>query len=222
MSARAQYVAIIAGGSRRWADCRGLSLGEGYQAGADAVKARVADAMKLGITELTICLCPAENFSPPEEEATQLFAMFVERIASGAPALREHGARIRFIGHRTEMATDVIERMTWAEAETAANKRITLFIVFNYGSRTEIVDAARAFSASEEEFSAQLYAPDMHDPDLLIRTGGERRLSNSLLWQCAYSELVFRDELWPDFNQAALEKCLKDFDVRQRRFGARR
>src|SRR6185369_39941 len=112
--------------------------------------------------------------------------------------------------------------MEWAEGKTAGNSRITLFIAFNYGGRAEIVDAARRFEGdSEEEFRRCLYAPEMHDPDLLIRTSGEQRISNYLLWQCAYSELVFREELWPDFGRAALEQSLQEFEARKRRFGAR-
>ena len=112
--------------------------------------------------------------------------------------------------------------MEWAEAKTAENERITLFIAFNYGGRAEIVDAARSFEGgSEEEFRRHLYAPDMHDPDLLIRTSGEQRISNYLLWQCAYSELVFAEELWPDFDRAAFERSLGEFTERRRRFGGR-
>ena len=129
---------------------------------------------------------------------------------------------MRFIGRREGVAADLVERMELAEAKTAANERITLFIAFNYGGRAEIVDAARRFEGgSEEDFRRHLYAPDMHDPDLLIRTSGEQRISNYLLWQCAYSELVFRDELWPDFDRAALEQSLTEFESRKRRFGAR-
>jgi undecaprenyl diphosphate synthase len=112
--------------------------------------------------------------------------------------------------------------MSWAEETTAANDRIVLYVAFNYGGRAEIVDAARSFEGdSEEEFRRNLYAPEMHDPDLLIRTSGERRISNYLLWQCAYSELVFREELWPDFTRESLEQCLREFETRQRRFGTR-
>ncbi len=117
---------------------------------------------------------------------------------------------------------ELIELMDWAEATTAANERITLFVAFNYGGRAEIVDAARSFSgSSEEEFSAHLYAPEMHDPDLLIRTSGEQRTSNFLLWQCAYSEIVFSDALWPDFGRAEFEAALAEYETRQRRFGGR-
>src|SRR5262249_59288442 len=145
--------------------------------------------------------------------------MFGERILGETRELDEEGVRMRFIGRREGIDAELVERMEWAEAKTAANERISLFIAFNYGGRAEIVDAARTFQGgSEEEFRRHLYAPDMHDPDLLIRTSGEQRISNYLLWQCAYSELVFRDELWPDFDRAAFEQSLAEFDARRRRF----
>ena len=129
---------------------------------------------------------------------------------------------MRFIGRREGVPKELTERMDWAERTTQANGRITLFIAFNYGGRAELVDAARNFQgATDEEFRGHLYAPEMHDPDLLIRTSGEQRISNYLLWQCAYSELVFRDELWPDFDRGAFAACLDEFQARQRRFGAR-
>jgi undecaprenyl diphosphate synthase len=149
-------------------------------------------------------------------------AMFGERIDAETPELDAEGVRMRFVGRREGVAPELVERMEWAEETTAANERITLFVAFNYGGRAEIVDAARGFEGdSDEEFRRRLYAPEMHDPDLLIRTSGERRISNFLLWQCAYSELVFRDELWPDFGREALEESLREFEERQRRFGAR-
>jgi undecaprenyl diphosphate synthase len=130
---------------------------------------------------------------------------------------------MRFIGRRSEPVPEtLVERMSWAEQLTADNQRITLFVAFNYGGRAEIVDAARTFTGSSEaEFRAQLYAPDMHDPDLIIRTSGEQRISNYLLWQGAYAELVFREELWPDFSRVAFEDSLDEFAARQRRFGGR-
>jgi undecaprenyl diphosphate synthase len=129
---------------------------------------------------------------------------------------------MRFIGRREGVDPELARRMEWAEETTAGNDRITLFIAFNYGGRAEIVDAARRFEGgTEEDFRRHVYAPEMHDPDLLIRTSGEQRLSNYLLWQCAYSELVFREELWPDFGREALEESLAEFEARQRRFGAR-
>jgi undecaprenyl diphosphate synthase len=129
---------------------------------------------------------------------------------------------MRFIGRRAGVSRELADQMEWAEELTEGNRRITLFVAFNYGGRAEIVDAAREFTGTtEEEFRACLYAPDMHDPDIIIRTSGERRLSNYLLWQSAYSELVFRDELWPDFTREALEQSLAEFSARRRRFGGR-
>ena len=149
-------------------------------------------------------------------------AMFAERIDRETPELDEEGVRMRFIGRRDRLAAELLRRMEWAEEKTAANTRITLFVAFNYGGRAEIVDAARTFTGeSEEEFRRLLYAPDMHDPDLLIRTSGEQRISNYLLWQCAYSEFVFRDELWPDFTREAFEASLDEYAARRRRFGGR-
>jgi undecaprenyl diphosphate synthase len=222
VSASARYVAIITDGNGRWAQKRGLPVVEGHRAGADAVKARLRDAAELGVEELTVFSFSTENWSRPAEEVEGLMRMFGERIDAETPELRSEGVRMRFIGRREGVAPGLVERMDWAEAETATNDRIVLFVAFNYGGRAEIVDAARTFEGgSEEEFRANLYAPDMHDPDLLIRTSGERRLSNYLLWQCAYSELVFRDELWPDFTREAFEGSLREFEARQRRFGAR-
>ena len=222
MSASARYVAIITDGNGRWAKGRGLPVVEGHRAGADTVKARLRDAVELGVEELTVYSFSTENWSRPAEEVAGLMEMFDERIASETPELNEEGVRMRFIGRREGVDGRLCERMDWAEATTAANDRITLFVAFNYGGRAEIVDAARSFEGgTEEDFRRGLYAPEMHDPDLLIRTSGERRLSNYLLWQCAYSELVFRDELWPDFGRAALEESLAEFESRRRRFGAR-
>jgi len=217
-----KYVAIITDGNGRWAKQRGLPVVEGHQAGADVVKERLRDAAELGIEELTVYSFSTENWSRPAEEVEGLMRMFGERIASETPELQQEGVRMRFIGRRQGVDPALVERMEWAEGETAANDRITLFVAFNYGGRAEILDAARNFQGdSEEEFRRHLYAPEMHDPDLLIRTSGEIRTSNYLLWQCAYSELVFRDELWPDFDRAALEACLREYETRQRRFGSR-
>jgi undecaprenyl diphosphate synthase len=218
-----RYVAIITDGNGRWAQQRGLPVLAGHRAGADVVKARLRDAAELGIEELTVFSFSTENWSRPQEEVRGLMGMFGERIASETPELDEEGVRMRFIGRREAVDPALVERMRWAEETTAGNDRITLFVAFNYGGRAEILDAARSYrGSSEEEFRRHLYAPEMHDPDLLIRTSGEQRISNYLLWQCAYSELVFREELWPDFDRAALEGCLGEYETRQRRFGARR
>jgi len=222
VTASARYVAIITDGNGRWAQQRGLTVVEGHRAGADTVKARLRDAVELGVEELTVFSFSTENWARPSEEIEGLMRMFGERIDAETPELNDEGVRMRFLGRREGVARDLVERMKWAEETTAANERITLFVAFNYGGRAEIVDAARSFEGgSEEEFREHLYAPEMHDPDLLIRTSGEQRVSNYLLWQCAYSELVFRDELWPDFGREAFEQSLREFEARRRRFGAR-
>jgi undecaprenyl diphosphate synthase len=218
----ARYVAIITDGNGRWARAHGMPVEEGHSAGADTVKARLRDAAELGIEELTVYSFSTENWSRPVAEVEGLIAMFSQRIASETPELHEEGVRMRFIGRREGLAAQLVEQMAEAEALTAPNRQITLFVAFNYGGRAEILDAARRFAGStEEEFRQCLYASDMHDPDLIIRTSGERRLSNYLLWQSAYSELIFRDELWPDFTRAALEQSLAEFSERRRRFGGR-
>jgi undecaprenyl diphosphate synthase len=218
----AKYVAIITDGNGRWAQQRDLPVVEGHRAGADTLKARLRDAAELGIEELTVYSFSTENWSRPEEEVRGLMGMMGDRIGTETPELKEEGVRMRSIGRREGRDPALVERMEWSEAETAENERITLFVAFNYGGRAEILDAARRFEGgSDDDFQRLLYAPEMHDPDLLIRTSGEQRLSNYLLWQCAYSELVFRDELWPDFDRAALEACLREYETRQRRFGSR-
>ena len=218
----AEYVAIITDGNGRWAQQRGLPVIEGHRAGADAVKERLRDAVELGVKELTVYSFSTENWTRPREEVDGLMAMFAERIDRETPELDEEGVRMRFIGRREGVSEELTGRMEWAESQTASNDRITLFVAFNYGGRAEILDAAAAYEGGgEEEFQSHLYAPEMHDPDLLIRTSGEQRISNYLLWQCAYSEFVFRDELWPDFGREAFEACLAEYEERQRRFGAR-
>jgi undecaprenyl diphosphate synthase len=213
---RPKYVAVIADGSGRWAKSRGLSPTAGHDAGAVTLKARVRDAAELGIRELTVYSFSTENWSRPAEEVQGLIAMLVQRIASETPELHSQGVRMCFIGRREGVASELLGQMRWAESLTAENRRIVLCVAFNYGGRSEIVEAARRFQGhTESEFRACLYAPDMHDPDLIIRTGAERRLSNFLLWQAAYSELVFREELWPDFSREDLEDCLAAFRARQ-------
>ncbi|MFL5861651.1 MAG: polyprenyl diphosphate synthase [Solirubrobacteraceae bacterium] len=220
---QARYVAIITDGNGRWALGRGLPVIAGHEAGAEIVKARLLDAAVRGIRELTVYSFSTENWSRAPEEVAGLMEMFGRRIEMETPELHADGVRMRFVGRRSEpVARALLERMDWAEKLTADNTRITLFVAFNYGGRAEIVDAARTFTGTtEEEFRRHLYAPDMHDPDLVIRTSGERRISNYLLWQTAYSEFVFRDELWPDFTREAFEESLDEFAARQRRFGGR-
>ena len=221
-SSGARYVAIITDGNGRWARRRGLPVLAGHEAGADTVKARLRDAAEFGIEELTVYSFSTENWSRPRDEVNGLMAMFAERIDRETPELDEEGVRMRFVGRREGLDPNLARRMDWAEETTAGNERITLFVAFNYGGRAEIVDAARTFQGeTEEEFRRHLYAPEMHDPDLLIRTSGERRISNYLLWQLAYAEFVFRDELWPDFSREAFEASLEEYAARGRRFGGR-
>jgi undecaprenyl diphosphate synthase len=222
MADHPQYVAIITDGNGRWAKARDLPVAEGHRAGADVVKARLRDAVELGIRELTVYSFSTENWTRSAEEVTALMRMFSERILAETPELDAEGVRIRFIGRRDRVAPLLLQQMDDAERQTAANDRITLFVAFNYGGRAEIVDAAARFTGgTEEDFRRLLYAPEMHDPDLVIRTSGEQRTSNFLLWQAAYSELVFRDELWPDFSREAFRAALDEYQARTRRFGGR-
>ena len=219
---RPRYVAIITDGNGRWARQHGVSVAAGHNAGADTVKARLRDAVELGVRELTVYSFSTENWSRPASEVKALMRMFSRRIKSETPELNHEGVRMRFIGRREGVSAPLARQMDWAEAETAGNDRITLFVAFNYGGRAEILDAARRFEGTtEEEFRDCLYAPEMHDPDLIIRTSGEQRLSNYLLWQSAYSELIFRDELWPDFTRKAFEESLAAYGGRRRRYGGR-
>lgn len=217
-----RYVAIITDGNGRWAQKRDLPVREGHKAGADTVKARLRDAVEFGIKELTVFSFSTENWSRSPEEVSALMEMFSHRIVNETPELNDEGVRMRFIGRRDGVDPKLIEQMDEAERLTAGNDTITFFIAFNYGGRAEIIDAARNFTGTtEEEFKAGLYAPDMHDPELLIRTSGEKRISNYLLWQTAYSEFIFRDELWPDFSREDFAETLEEFGHRSRRFGSR-
>jgi undecaprenyl diphosphate synthase len=222
MPETAKCVAIIMDGNARWAEQRGVPVLEGHREGAQTLKQTVKDAVKLGIEELCVYAFSTENWSRPPDEVDGLMAMFAELIESETPELDEQGVRMRFVGRRERISAELLERMAWAEEVTARNERLKLFVAFNYGGRAEILDAAARFEGGgEEEFRACLYAPEMGEPDLVIRTSGERRLSNFLLWQSAYSELVVDDVLWPDFTIEHLQEALREYEARQRRFGAR-
>jgi undecaprenyl diphosphate synthase len=216
MSPAPKYVAIITDGNGRWAEERGLPIGAGHRAGAETVRATLRHAVELGVRELTIYAFSTENWLRSPEEVEGLMALLAEYIDKVTPELHAEGVQMRFIGHRaTPVPPRVIEKMEWAEQLTGGNERITFFVPFNYGGRAEIVQAAARFEGgTEEDFRRLLYAPDMHDPELLIRTSGERRLSNYLLWQAAHSELVFRDELWPDFSRRSLEEAMAEYTRR--------
>jgi len=220
--AGATSVAIIMDGNGRWATERGLPVLEGHRRGAKTMKQTVKDAVGLGIRELTVYAFSTENWSRPEDEVAGLMEMFAELIVSETPELDGEGVRMRFVGSRRGVSGRLLGQMDWAEAETRDNTRLVLFVAFNYGGRAEILDAAARYEGGgEDAFAKLLYAPDMSDPELVIRTSGEQRLSNFLLWQSAYSELHFSDCLWPDFDRAELERALREYGSRRRRFGAR-
>jgi undecaprenyl diphosphate synthase len=223
--ATCRYLAIIMDGNGRWARRRHLPVAAGHRAGAKALRRVLEHALDLGILETTVYSFSTENWQRPAAEVAALMDLFVEMIESQVPDMHERGARVRFIGRRSGVSEELLARIEAAETLTAANERMTLYIAFNYGGRAELVDAAAAAAAagevSEASLAAHLYAPEMHDPELLIRTSGEQRISNFLLWQCAYAELYFSDKLWPDFDEADLDAALAEYARRQRRFGGR-
>ena len=208
-----KHVAIITDGNGRWAKRRGLPIEAGHRAGAENVRARLRDAVELGIRELTVYAFSTENWSRSPREVQGLIDLLAEYIDRVTPELHAEGVQLRFIGDRSSpVPTSLVERMERAERLTAQNDRITFFVPFNYGGRAEILHAARSFDGTtEEEFRTLLYAPDMHDPELLIRTGGDQRLSNYLLWQAAQSELAFTEELWPDFSRESFLTVIRHF-----------
>lgn len=215
-----RYLAIITDGNGRWARARELTVGAGHRAGAENVRARLRDAVELGIRELCVYAFSTENWARSPREVRGLIDLLAEYIDRVTPELHAQGVRLRFIGERgAPLPPSLVEKMAWAEGLTAANRRIDFFVPFNYGGRAEIARAAKLFTGGGEAgFRRHLYAPEMHDPELLIRTGGERRLSNYMLWQVAHAELVFREELWPDFSRRSLEGAIEEF----RRRGARK
>ena len=195
---------------------------EGHREGARVLKRTIRDAKQLGIEQLTVFAFSTENWGRPSQEVSGLMEMFAELIESEVPELHEERTRIRFVGNRDRISNRLLERIDWAEGLTREHRDRTLFVAFDYGGRAEILDAAAAYEGGgEEEFRRRLYAPDMGDPELVIRTSGEQRLSNFLLWQSAYSELYFSDKLWPEFDRAELERALAEYASRQRRFGGR-
>jgi undecaprenyl diphosphate synthase len=222
MTDRPRYVAIIMDGNARWAASRGLSVTEGHKAGTDALKRAVDIAGDLGIAQLTVYAFSTENWTRPDSEVTGIMSLFVERLRKEAPELDEEGVRLRIIGRRDRVHPRVREQIDWAEQLTAHHTARTLFVAFDYGGRAEILDAAAAYGGGgEEEFRKHLYAPDLEDPQLIIRTGGELRLSNFLLWESAYSELYFSEKMWPDFDREEFERAVSSYGSREYRFGGR-
>ena len=227
--ALARSVAIILDGNARWARQRGLPIAEGHREGTRALRRTVESAIDLGVESLAVYAFSTENWARPEDEVEALMEIFTETIERELPDLAREGVRTRFVGRRDRAPAELRERMAALEDETAANERLHLWIAFDYGGRAEIVEAARRIVESgvppadvdEELLASHLYAPEMPDPDLLIRTSGELRISNFLLWQAAYSELVFVDRLWPDFGAEDLKQALDAYATRRRRFGGR-
>jgi undecaprenyl diphosphate synthase len=219
---RARFVAIIMDGNARWATERGLPLIEGHREGARVLKRIVRSAGDFGIEELTVYAFSTENWTRPTAEVRGLMKLFGDLLDTEVPELHEEGVKIRFIGRRDRITRGLRRRIDWSEDLTKDHTARTLFVAFDYGGRAEILEAARRYDGGEEDaFRRHLYAPDMRDPDLVIRTSGEQRLSNFLLWQAAYSELYFSDRLWPDFDDDELERALTEYESRRRRFGAR-
>jgi undecaprenyl diphosphate synthase len=216
-------------GNGRWAKKRRLPTAAGHRAGARTVRKIVEASIDAGIHDLSIFAFSTENWSRPREEVDALMEIFAETIERELPDLAEQGVRVRFIGRRDRAPDELKERMARMEDRTELNTRLNLWVAFDYGGRAELVEAARRIVESgveadeidENVFAANLYAPELPDPDLLIRTSGELRVSNFLLWQLAYAEFHFVDKLWPDFEAHDLEHALTEYASRRRRFGGR-
>ena len=225
----ARAVAIIMDGSGRWAAARGLPVAAGHREGTRALRRTVEAAIDVGVESLAVYAFSTENWARPAEEVDALMEIFVETIERELADLAREGVRTRFIGRRDRAPAELQARMAALEAATEANSRLQLWIAFDYGGRAEVVEAARRVieagvepeELDEELFAAHLYAPEMPDPDLLIRTSGELRVSNFLLWQLAYAELVFVERHWPDFGGDDLRAALDEYAQRRRRFGGR-
>jgi undecaprenyl diphosphate synthase len=226
-----RHVAVIMDGNGRWAQRRALPRHLGHRAGAKAVRATVEGCARRGVEALTIFAFSSENWQRPQEEVTRLMELFVESIDKEVDELHRNGIRVRFIGDLSRLRAGLGAKIAAAESRTAANQRMSLFIAISYGGRWDIVEAARRLAAravageikpeaiDEALFAEQLQLAGAPDPDLFIRTGGESRISNFLLWNLAYSELYFCDTLWPDFDDVALDAALRFYASRQRRFG---
>jgi len=224
------HVGCVMDGNGRWAEARGLPRTEGHRRGEDALFEAVEGALELGVKWLTVYAFSTENWRRPPDEVRFLVNFNEDILVRRRAELHERGVRIRFVGRRDwRVPRRIIRRMEESIALTEKNRRMTLCIAFNYGGRAEIVDAVRDLVADgvparkidERAIRSRLYDPEMPDPDLVIRTSGEYRISNFLLWELAYSELVFTDTLWPDFTREHLYDCVREFQRRDRRFGGR-
>ena len=225
----ARSIAIIMDGNGRWASRRRLPVAAGHRAGTRALRRTVEAAIDLGVESLCVYAFSTENWSRPSDEVDALMGIFVETIERELPDLAREGVRTRFIGRRDRATPTLRAKIERLEESTATNERLPLWVAFDYGGRAEIVEAARRLveegtdprDIDENAIASRLYAPEMPEPDLLIRTSGELRISNFLLWQLAYTELVFVDTLWPDFGERQLREALAQYASRRRRFGGR-
>jgi undecaprenyl diphosphate synthase len=216
-------------GNGRWAAARGVPVAEGHREGARALRRTVEAAIELGIESLAVYAFSTENWARPPDEVESIIELLDETIDRELPDLAKQGVRTRFFGRRDRVPAELQEKMARLEAQTAHLDRLALWIAFDYGGRAELVGAARKLvedgvgveDVSEDALAARLYAPELRDPDLVIRTSGEQRISNFLLWQSAYAELVFDDTLWPDFGEERLRAAIDEYTSRVRRFGAR-
>jgi undecaprenyl diphosphate synthase len=216
-------------GNGRWAAARGVPVAEGHREGAHALRRTVEAAIDLGIESLAVYAFSTENWARPPDEVESIIELLEETIDRELPDLAKQGVRTRFFGRRDRIPAELQEKMAGLEAETAHLDRLALWIAFDYGGRAELVDAARTLvedgvrveEVSEDALAARLYAPELRYPDLVIRTSGEQRISNFLLWQSAYAELVFDETLWPDFGEERLRAAIDEYASRVRRFGAR-
>jgi undecaprenyl diphosphate synthase len=228
------HVAIIMDGNGRWAKARGLPRIAGHKRGAEAVRRSINGAVELGIEYLTLYGFSSENWKRPAAEVDDLMGLLRLYLVNEIDELHRNGVRLRVIGQLSRLNPEIVKLIDEAERRTAANRRLNLTVALSYGGRAEIAGAARQIAEEvkagrldpsqidEDQFARHLLTRDMPDPDLLIRTSGEKRISNFLLWQCAYAELVFLDRLWPDFTRDDLEFAIREFHGRDRRYGAAR
>jgi undecaprenyl diphosphate synthase len=225
----ARSIAIIMDGNARWARSRGLPVLAGHSAGTRALRRTVEACLDVGVDSLAVFAFSTENWNRPDDEVRGLLDLLAETIKREFPDMGRMGVRVRFVGRRDRCSPSILTLIEDTERDTAANEALTLWICFDYGGRAELVEAARrivrdgiaAEDVDEAALVARLSAPDMPEPDLVIRTSGEQRLSNFLLWQTAYSEYVFTPTLWPDFGEEPLRAALAEYAGRRRRFGAR-
>ncbi|HZY15472.1 MAG TPA: polyprenyl diphosphate synthase [Ramlibacter sp.] len=218
------HIAIVMDGNGRWATRRFLPRVAGHKRGVDALRACVRRCGDIGVQVLTVFAFSSENWNRPAEEVSGLMELLGGALAREVPQLQAEGVRIHFVGDRSSLSEKVRGGLARAEAQTAGNTRLVLNICFNYGGRWDIAQAAARLAAhgqpiTEASLGSAMALAHVPDPDLVIRTGGEMRISNFLLWQCAYSEFHFTDKLWPEFNAAALDKAIADYAGRERRFG---